>query len=98
MHTAAMEKSELVQARIKKSIKSRAAMNAEKIGLPLSTVISVLLANFAAEGVLPAVRVYDIPNAETLAAMEEADGMLAGRIESKPLNARDFLREMQAYE
>lgn len=74
----ASEKAELVQARVRHSVKKEAALQASVLGLSLSSVVCLLLTDFAKNGRLPSVSTFDeysneTPNAETEAAFRELD-------------------------
>lgn len=65
-----MATTEMVHVRINKRIKTQAAKTLKAMGLSVSDAVRVLLTRVAAEKTLPfEVRV---PNAETVAAMQEA--------------------------
>ena len=61
----------IIQARIDPKVKAEAAAVLDEIGLTLSDAVRLLMKRVAAEKQLP----FDLrmPNAQTLAAMEEAD-------------------------
>ena len=76
--TKTTENTSLIQARVRTSIKNQAAEKAETLGLPLSSIVTILLTDFAERGHIPAITVPtgyedETPNAETLAAFEELD-------------------------
>ena len=66
-----MPANELVQARIDGKIKKEAAIVLAAIGLTVSDAVRLMLTRVAQDKALPFEPL--IPNAETIAAMEEAD-------------------------
>jgi len=69
-----MATTEMVRARIEKSVKDEAASVLKKMGLTLSDLVRVAVTRVAAEKALPFE--IKIPNAETRAAMREIEAMM----------------------
>lgn len=86
---------EIISVRVKKNVKRQAMDNAEAVGIPLSTLLNAFVTRFAAEGVVPFnIRVPNLPNAETAAAIEEAHNMLDGKTTAKRQSVAEFFSEM----
>ena len=66
-----MSKTEQVRVRLEPQIKEQASSNLEKLGLSLSDAVSIYMRQIIHHGGLPFE--MKIPNAETIAAMEELD-------------------------
>ena len=66
-----------VRARIEPSVKDEAALVLESLGLTTSDIIRVVLTRIARDKALPVELTR--PNARTIAAMEEARAIKAGR-------------------
>lgn len=81
--------SEVLRLRIDSNLKKEASEAAEAMGLSLSVVVTIFLNHFASEKKFPFD--YEVPNAETLAAMKEAE---SGKL--KPYESvEDFFKEMK---
>lgn len=73
METGTAKRDQLIQTRVTTPVKDMAVRNAERLGLSLSTVLSIMVAKFAVDGEIPAVSAREIPNEETLAAFAEIE-------------------------
>lgn len=84
-----MSKAEVLRLRIDSNLKKEASEAAEAMGLTISDVLRMFLVCFASEKKFPFG--YEVPNAETLAAMKEAE---SGKL--KPYESvEDFFKEMK---
>ena len=72
-----MATSAMVHVRVNKVIKEQAAAALETMGLSVSDALRIFLARVAAEKALPFSS--QVPNAVTLAAMAEAEGIVGTR-------------------
>ena len=72
-----MPTSSMLHVRIDEETKARASEVLDAVGLSVSVAVRILLRRVAADQALPFE--LKVPNAETRAAMEEADRMIAKR-------------------
>ena len=56
--------SSTLHVRVRNDIRAAAKLNADKIGIPLSTLINAFLTRFAVEGKVPFEMAVPVPNAE----------------------------------
>lgn len=82
--------SEIVRLRIDGNLKKEASDIANAMGLTLSDAVRMFLVRFVADKKFPFLP--EVPNAETIAAMKEAD---SGKLKSYK-NVDDFFKEMGA--
>ena len=61
------------------------------MGLNMTTAMNMFLRQVVRQGKIPFEIATDIPNAETLAAMKEVDGMIGGKISAKKYTSTDEL-------
>lgn len=81
--------SEVLRLRIDSNLKKEASEAAEAMGLTISDVLRMFLVCFASEKKFPFD--YEVPNAETLVAMKEAE---SGKL--KPYESvEDYFTEMK---
>jgi len=78
-------------------VKSQAQALFSDLGLDLSTAVNIFLRQAIREGAMPFRICREIPNAETVAAMKEADEMAANPGSYKRYHSfSDLLREVAA--
>ena len=78
-----MAKTAVINVRTEPAIKEKAEALYKSMGVSLSDAINMFLYKSIDFRGLPFDLVREIPNAETLAAMKEADDIASGRIEAK---------------
>ncbi len=84
-----MSKAEVLRLRIDSNLKKEAFEAAEAMGLTISDVLRMFLVCFASEKKFPFD--YEVPNAVTLAAIEEAE---SGKLKSYD-SLDDFFKKMK---
>ena len=84
-----MSKAEVLRLRIDSNLKKEASEAAEAMGLTISDVLRMFLVRFASEKRFSFD--HEIPNAETLAAIKEAESGKLKHYES----VEDFFKEMK---
>lgn len=78
-----MAKTAVINVRTEPVIKEAVEALYKSMGVSLSDAINMFLYKSIDYRGLPFDLVREIPNAETLAAMKEADGIIAGKVEAK---------------
>lgn len=74
-------------------LKKQAEAMLSDMGLNMTTAMNMFLRQVVRQGKIPFEIATDIPNAETLAAMQEAEDMLSGKIPSKKYSSTKELFE-----
>lgn len=69
--------------RMDAELKKQAETMLSDMGLNMTTAMNMFLRQVVRQGKIPFEIATDIPNAETLAAMQEMDDMLTGKIPAK---------------
>lgn len=86
-----------VNVRVDKDVKQAADAVAQSLGMNLSTAINIFLRQMVNHDGLPFEVRNPRPNAETLAAIQEADDIIAGRIQAKAFdNLDDLFADLEA--
>lgn len=78
-----MSKTAVINVRTEPDIKARAEQLYNSLGVSLSDAINMFLYKSLDYRGLPFQLVREIPNADTVAAIKEADDILSGKIEAK---------------
>ena len=74
-------------------LKKQAEAMLSDMGLNMTTAMNMFLRQVVRQGRIPFEIATDIPNAETLAAIEEAEDMLSGKISAKKYSSTKELFE-----
>lgn len=74
-------------------LKKQAEAMLSDMGLNMTTAMNMFLRQVVRQGKIPFEIATDIPNAETLAAIEEAEDMLSGKIPAKKYSSTKELFE-----
>ncbi|MGN0164416.1 MAG: type II toxin-antitoxin system RelB/DinJ family antitoxin [Candidatus Ornithomonoglobus sp.] len=82
-----------VTIRMDKALKQQSEELFSALGLNLSTAIGVFCRQAVRQGKIPFELAVDKPNSETIAAMQEVDDMLSGKIPAKKFSDIDELFE-----
>lgn len=92
---ATMTKS--LNLRVDAELKAQAEHIFSELGLPTSTAITMFLKSVVRYGGIPLdLRLAESPNTETMAALQESDDIINGRIQAKTYNsAAELIREAQ---
>ena len=90
-----MAKAVNVSIRIDEDVKKASEELFGDLGLTLSSAVNVFLRQALRHGGLPFDVKVDVPNATTLAAMEEADRILRDR-DSEGMTYEEYIREMNS--
>lgn len=90
-----MAKAVNVSIRIDEDVKKASEELFGDLGLTLSAAVNVFLRQALRHGGLPFDVKVDVPNATTLAAMEEADRILRDR-DSEGMTYEEYIREMNS--
>ena len=77
--------------RMDTELKKQAETMLSDMGLNMTTAMNMFLRQVVRQGKIPFEIATDIPNAETLAAMKEVDGMIGGKISAKKYTSTDEL-------
>jgi DNA-damage-inducible protein J len=83
----------MVSIRMDKELKQRAEVLFAEFGMNMSTAINVFARQSVREGKIPFEISLGIPNATTLAAMQEVEDMIRGKIPKYSMSVDDFLKE-----
>ena len=88
-----------VNVRVDKAVKQGAEAVAQSLGMNLSTAINIFLRQMIYRDGMPFEVVKPRYNAETLAAFQEAEDIIAGRVKTKSYaSAEEFFADMDAQE
>ncbi|MBQ2284779.1 MAG: type II toxin-antitoxin system RelB/DinJ family antitoxin [Clostridia bacterium] len=79
--------------RMDTELKKQAEVMLADMGLNMTTALNMFLRQVVRQGKIPFEIATDIPNAETLAAIQEMDDMMSGRIPAKKYSSVDELFE-----
>lgn len=90
-----MAKAVNVSIRIDEDVKKASEELFGDLGLTLSAAVNVFLRQALRHGGLPFDVKVDVPNATTLAAMDEADRILRDR-DSEGMTYEEYIREMNS--
>lgn len=93
-----MAKTAVINVRTEPEIKAQVEALYKSMGVSLSDAINMFLYKSLDFRGLPFDLVREIPNAETIAAMKEAEDIISGKVEAKPYSSfkdalADALRE-----
>ena len=77
--------------RMDTELKKQADAMLADMGLNMTTSMNMFLRQVVRQGKIPFETATDIPNAETLAAMQEVDDMINGKIPAKKYTSTDEL-------
>ncbi len=79
--------------RMDTELKKQAEVMLADMGLNMTTALNMFLRQVVRQGKIPFEIATDIPNAETLAAIQEVDDMISGKIPAKKYSSVDELFE-----
>lgn len=79
--------------RMDTELKKQAEVMLADMGLNMTTALNMFLRQVVRQGKIPFEIATDIPNAETLAAIQEMDDMMSGSIPAKKYSSVDELFE-----
>lgn len=79
--------------RMDTELKKQAEVMFADMGLNMTTALNMFLRQVVRQGKIPFEIATDIPNAETLAAIQEMDDMISGKIPAKKYSSVDELFE-----
>ncbi len=82
-----------ISIRMDAQLKKQAEAMLSDMGLNMTTAMNMFLRQVVRQGKIPFEIATDIPNAETLAAIEEAEDMLSGKIPAKKYSSTKELFE-----
>ncbi|MBQ7574355.1 MAG: type II toxin-antitoxin system RelB/DinJ family antitoxin [Clostridia bacterium] len=82
-----MAKTAVINVRTEPDIKAQVEALYKSMGVSLSDAINMFLYKSLDFRGLPFDLVREIPNAETIAAMKEADDIISGKVEAKPYSS-----------
>ena len=82
-----MAKTAVINVRTEPDIKAKAETLYKSMGVSLSDAINMFLYKSLDFHGLPFDLVREIPNAETIAAMQEADDIIKGKVKAKPYSS-----------
>lgn len=77
--------------RMDTELKKQADAMLSDMGLNMTTAMNMFLRQVVRQGRIPFEIATDIPNSETLAAIQEVDDMLSGKIPAKKYTSTDEL-------
>lgn len=77
--------------RMDKELKKQADAMLSDMGLNMSTAMNMFLRQVVRQGKIPFEIATDIPNSETMAAIQEVDDMLKGKVPAKKYTSTDEL-------
>ncbi len=77
--------------RMDTELKKQADAMLSDMGLNMTTAMNMFLRQVVRQGRIPFEIATDIPNSETLAAIQEVDDMLSGKISAKKYTSTDEL-------
>jgi addiction module antitoxin, RelB/DinJ family len=86
-----------VNLRIDDNLKAQGEMLFEALGLSMSDAVSVFISQAVREGGIPfalTTRTAHVPNAETLAAMQEIEDMRNGKFPKPPQSLENLFKEL----
>jgi len=83
----------IVSIRMDKELKQNAEGLFAELGMNMTTAINVFAKQSVREGKIPFEISLRIPNAVTLAAMQEVEDMISGKIPKNSMSVDDFLKE-----
>jgi len=83
----------MVSIRMDKELKQSAEALFAEFGMNMSTAINVFAKQSVREGKIPFEISLRIPNAVTLAAMQEVEDMISGKKPKYSMSVDDFLKE-----
>lgn len=90
-----MAKTAVINVRTEPDIKAQVEALYKSLGVSLSDAINMFLYKSLDFKGLPFELVKEVPNAETIAAMKEADDILSGKIEAKSYSSfNDLLTDI----
>ena len=90
-----MSKSQLMHLRIEPDLKSQVEALLKEMGLTASDAVNMYFAQIVNRGEIPFAIKAKIPNAETLAALQEADDIKSGKISAPiSMSVDDFFASM----
>ncbi len=83
--------------RVDADLKAQAEHIFSELGLPTSTAITLFLKSVVRHGGIPfSLRLDEVPNAETMAALQESEDILNEKVSAKTYNsASELIREAQ---
>ena len=83
--------------RVDADLKAQAEHIFSELGLPTSTAITMFLKSVVRHRGIPfSLSLYEEPNAETMAALQESEDILSGKISAKTYSsASELIREAQ---
>ena len=89
-----MPKSDFISIRISPELKSRVEILFKEMGLTTSDAVSMFFAQVANRGEIPFTIKAKTPNSRTLAAMQECEDILSGKIDVPSMSVDQFFAEM----
>ena len=83
-----------INIRMEKELKEQAESLFSALGMNMTTAFNIFLRQSVRQGKIPFEISLNMPNAATLAAMQEIEDMRTGRILKNPQSVASFLEEM----
>lgn len=81
--------------RMDKNLKKQAEELFAEFGINMTTAINMFLKQSVRQRGIPFELTLNTPNAETIAAMQEAEDMMNGKIPKNTMSVADFIKEME---
>jgi DNA-damage-inducible protein J len=78
-----------------KNLKEQAENLFAELGMNMTTAMNIFMRQSVRQGRIPFEISLNMPNAETLAAMQEIEDMKNGKIQKNSMSVADFAREME---
>ena len=83
-----------INIRMDKELKEQAESLFAEFGMNMTTAFNVFLRQSLRQGKIPFEISLNVPNATTLAAMQEIEDMRIGKLPKNSMSVADFVKEM----
>lgn len=83
-----------ISIRVNETLKEQAQSLFKELGMDMSTAVNIFLTQSVREQRIPFVIGVEVPNAETIAAMEEIEEMIASGKQPRFETADDMFKEL----
>lgn len=80
--------------KVDKDLKAQSETLFTELGMNMTTALNIFLRQSVRQGKIPFEISLDMPNATTLAAMQEIEDMRSGKLPKHPQSVESFIREM----
>ena len=84
-----------VSLRMEKDIKEQAEALFNTLGMNMTTALNIFMRQAIRQGKIPFEISLNTPNAETLAAMQEIEDMISGKLPKHPQSVESLFEELE---